>query len=236
MAVAIDAASSPGGRVTLTLDRTDTQLEDRVRRQLASTRDVDAHDIGVHVAGGRVTLIGTVRSLPEKMAAAAAVKPLFGVRAIVNDITVSPAQVDDADLTRAVGETLRARAGVPAVLTASVLNGIVTLEGSVRWLYERSAAEAAVAYLPGVRGIDNRIALTSIEPSTRLCDEIEQALLRTAGLDWKRISVTAEGGKVRLSGAVFSLMEKEQAEHAAWAHPGVASVESRLEVASRRWW
>lgn len=222
--------------MTLMLDRTDTQLEARVRRQLASTRDVDAHDIGVYVANGCVTLIGTVRSLPEKMAAAEAVKPLFGVRAILNDITVSPAQIDDADLARAVAETLRARAGVPALITASVLNGIVTLEGSVRWLYQRTAAEAAVAYLAGVRGIDNRIALTADAPSTRLRDEIEQALLRTAGLDWKRISVTADGSNVKLSGAVFSLMEKEQAEHAAWAHPGVASVESRLEVASRRWW
>ena len=45
--------------MTVTWDRTDTQLLERVRRQLASTRDVDAHDIGVHTANGRVTLYKT---------------------------------------------------------------------------------------------------------------------------------------------------------------------------------
>ena len=85
-------------------------------------------------------------------------------------------------------------------------------------------------------GVENRIALAASRPTATLRDEVEQALLRTAGLDWKRITVSADGGTVKLSGAVFSLLEKEEAERAAWANPGVARVESRLEVTSRRWW
>ena len=220
-----------------TLDRSDTHLRDRVVRQLESTRDVDAHDIGVRARHGQVTLIGTVRSFPEKLAAEDAVKRLFGVRRIVNDIEVKAVEsIDDAELERAANDALRARAGSPPNVTATARDGVIVLEGTVNWLYQRLASEVAVAYLPGVCGVANRIMLSAAGPTASLRDEVEQALLRTAGLDWKRICVSADGGTVRLSGQVFSLIEKEEAERAAWAHPSVTRVESLLEVTSRRWW
>jgi osmotically-inducible protein OsmY len=223
--------------MALTVDRADAKLRDRVLRQLEFTRDVDAHDIGVRAHNGDVTLIGSVRTYPEKVAAAEAIKRLFGVRRIINDIAVTDrAAVTDAELETAANTALHARAGSPPGVSATVRDGVVVLEGTVSWLYQRFAAEVAVAYLPGVCGVENRIALSTSPPTAALRDEVEQALLRTAGLDWKRITVNVEGGTVKLSGAVFSLIEKEEAERAAWANPGVARVESRLEVTSRRWW
>lgn len=223
--------------MTHTLDRSDTQLRDRVARQLQRTRDVDAREIGVRANAGEVTLTGTVRSLPEKMAAEEAVKSLFGVRRIANAIVVAPpAAPDDAQLERAANEALCLRAGVPSGVRATVRDGVVTLEGTAAWRFERIAAELAVAYMPGVRGVENRIALTTAETCGSLREEVEQALVRVAGLDWKRIRVTSDGGAVRLAGQVFSLREKEDAERAAWAIPAVTSVDSRLDVASRRWW
>ena len=223
--------------MALTLDRTDAQLRDRVLRQLESTRDLDARDIGARASDGEVTLVGTVRSFPEKVAAEDAVKRLFGVRRIVNELAVASAPpVDDAQLERAANDALRTRAALPPGLTATVRDGIVALEGTVSWLYQRLAAEVAVAYLPGVRGVANHLLLSSVAPTASLRDEVEQALLRTAGIDWKRIRVTVDGGAVQLTGQVFSLLEKEQAERAAWANPGVTRVDSRLEVTSRRWW
>ena len=223
--------------MALTLDRTDTHLRNRVMRQLEQTRDVDARAIGVGAEAGRVTLTGRVRSLPEKLAVENAVKWLYGVRAIVNEIRVDSGFPDsDADIERLVAEALGRRAGVPESVTASVRDGVVTLEGAVKWLYQRLAAETAVAYLPGVCGVDNRIVLSTGQTTAALRDEVEQALVRTAGLDWKRIRVTADQGVVTLDGDVFSLQEKESAERAAWANPGVTRVESRLDVAPRRWW
>ena len=223
--------------MALTLDRTDAQLRDRVLRQLESSRDVDAHDIGVRAKDGEVTLVGTVRTFPEKVAAEDSVKRLFGVRAIRNEIIVRTAdEFDDAELERRANAALEQRAGSPPAITATVRDGVVTLEGVVSWLYQRFAAEVAVAYLPGVCGVINRITLAAVEPPPALREQIEQALLRTAGLEWKRIRVSANGGTVRLSGQVYSIREKEEAERAAWANPGVTRVESQLEVTARRWW
>jgi osmotically-inducible protein OsmY len=223
--------------MALTLDRTDAQLRERVLRQLESTRDVDARDVGARAADGVITLVGTVRSFPEKVAAEDAVKRLFGVRRIVNEIAVkSAAPVDDAELQRMAADALQTRAALPPGLIATVRDGMGTLDGTVSWLYQRLAAEVAVAYLPGVCGVANRILMSAAAAPATLRDEVEQALLRTAGLDWKRIRVSTDGGAVQLSGQVFSLIEKEQAERAAWAIPSVTRVDSRLEVTSRRWW
>lgn len=223
--------------MALTVARADAQLRDRVLRQLEFTRDVDAHDIDARARDGQVTLFGSVRTFPEKVAAADAIKRLFGVRGISNEIVVTDrAAVSDAELEAAANAALHARAGAATNVSAAVRDGVVVLEGTVSWLYQRFAAEMAVAYLRGVCGVENRISLTASRPTATLRDEVEQALLRTAGLDWKRITVSADGGTVKLSGAVFSLIEKEEAERAAWANPGVARVESRLEVTSRRWW
>lgn len=220
-----------------TLDRADAQLRDRVLLQLTHTRDLDAHDIGVRAHAGCVTLVGSVRSFPEKMAAAVAVKRLYGVRRIANELAVRDDEpVSDAALEAMAANALAMRAGVAPPVTVQVKGGCVVLEGTVTWRYQQLAAETAVAYLPGVRSVDNRITLAAHDGSERLQEEIEQALMRSAGLEWKRIRVDAADGRVRLSGTVFSLLEKEEAEHAAWAHPAVRDVDNAIEVVARRWW
>jgi len=60
--------------------------------------------------------------------------------------------------------------------------------------------------------------------------KIEAALKRNAELDAKSINVETTNGKVILKGHVRSWAERADAEHAAWAAPGVREVDDRLTV------
>ena len=59
---------------------------------------------------------------------------------------------------------------------------------------------------------------------------IISAFDRNAVLDAKNIKVETVGNKVVLSGTVRNYAEREEAERAAWAAPGVSSVENKLKV------
>jgi len=53
---------------------------------------------------------------------------------------------------------------------------------------------------------------------------------RSATIDAEKIAVETDGGKVILRGKVRSIAEREDAENAAWAAPGVTRVQNDLVV------
>ena len=94
----------------------------------------------------------------------------------------------------------------------------------------RNAAVRAVRDLTGVRGVTNSIIVQPLVKIMDVRDKIEAAFKRSAEIDARRITVSADNGKVTLMGNVRSWAERHEAERAAWAAPGVRQVEDRLSV------
>jgi osmotically-inducible protein OsmY len=72
-----------------------------------------------------------------------------------------------------------------------------------------------------------------VEPRVRAADvrsRIEAAFTLCVGMDARRVSVVVYDGTVILIGAVRSWAEREEAERAAWAAPGVIQVDDRLSI------
>lgn len=212
-------------------------LQENVLRELRFDPRVDASKIGVTATeDGVISLVGTVNSYTEKLAAEEAAKRVFGVRAVANNIeVVIPGSLrrSDTDIAEAAVNALKARATPLDNIKVTVKNGWVTLEGEVDYYYQKQDAEKAISALAGVKGVTNNIRvrpLTRPVKAEEVKKEIEQALLRSAQLDARSINVRVMDSKAVLEGTVRSWAEVDEAESAAWSVPGILEVENRLNV------
>lgn len=220
------------------MKRTDLEIKTDVINELKWDTRVDETAIGVAVAAGAVTLTGTVSSWGQKLAAQQAAHRVKGVLDVANDITVKVAgsyQRTDTDIAQAVRSTLEWDVFVPEQrIRSTVSDGWVTLEGDVDYWTHKADAERAVRDLAGVRGVTNKIEITSPKAGAyEVRRALEEALERHAERDAKHIQIDVRDGKVSLTGIVHSLAEKQAVVGAARGTSGVRDVIDRLSVVPR---
>lgn len=213
----------------------DRQLHQNVVDAFAWEPSIRDNDIAVAVKDGVVTLGGFVDSFAEKVKAERIVERMSGVRVLADGLKVMvPAtnQRSDSEIAHEVVNAFRWNVQVPEQhIKAKVENGWVTLEGKVERYYQSAAAERAVRYLTGVKGVTNLIQVKPPKVSSfEVGTKIKDALRRSAELDADRITVKAHDGHVTLEGSVRSFAERRDAEYAAWSAPGVTEVDDRITV------
>ena len=135
-------------------------LRDAVLAELDADPAVHAWEIGVAAEDGVITLTGIVETQAFKVAAERAVKRVDGVRSVANQLRVRASnERTDTDIARDAAHRLRNNVAVPPTVQAVVSDGYVTLDGTVTWIHQRAAAESAVKYLRGVKGVENAIRI-----------------------------------------------------------------------------
>jgi osmotically-inducible protein OsmY len=213
--------------------KSDTQLLADVQAELDWDPSLDNRDIVVAVKDGVVTLAGHVSAYADKWGAEKAAKVVAGVRAIANEIEVKPgkAQRPDQETATMAANALKSNVAVPASDIKVIVNdGWITLEGKVVFWYQRNAAENAVRSLWGIKGVSNNIELKPQAKAGDVKAKIQQAFQRHAALDANKVNVGVINGEITLTGDVSSWSERDEAENAAWAAPGVTRVQNQLSV------
>jgi osmotically-inducible protein OsmY len=212
----------------------DTILQEAVLEELRWDPRVTAAHIGVTANAGVVTLSGQVECYAEKQAAESAAHRVNGVKAVAEEIQVAipfeRVRRDD-DIAAAAIERLAWDTSVPVdAVTVRVEQGWITLTGQVIWNYQKEAAAQDIARLHGVVGVSNQIVVKPTVDVSDISARIGQALDRSRLFGDQKVYVTANAGKIHLTGTVRSVHDRQVAWETAWSAPGAISVENDIAI------
>ena len=190
---------------------------------------------------GIVTLTGTVDKYQAKVDAEKKARKLSGVKEVDDQIQVSGKQVPDAVLQSTLNRKLSYdRYGYGHVfnnVVATVNDGVVTLDGEVRWDPDKDSALGLVNNEAGVKDVIDRV---KILPASMTDDELRARVFRALygdaslskyGMDPAApIRIVVDNGHVALYGSVISEADKNIAGIRANGVFGAFSVENHLTV------
>lgn len=97
------------------------------------------------------------------------------------------------------------------------------------WHFEKEAARRVVGGLMGVVGVSDNVTIKPRADAHNIRGDIRVALHRS----WfapDTVHVTADGGKVKLTGTVDTPSERRTAAATTWAAPGTTDVLNQLVI------
>lgn len=143
-------------------ERPDPEIAREVVTALKNQLPFSYERIKAVVRNGWVTLEGDVEWQYQRLTAERAVRPLKGVKGIINDIKTKP-RVEPSDIKQKIQEAFRRSAEVDAnQITVETSGGEVILKGKVRSWLERDEAERVAWRAPGVTKVDDRIVVSPL--------------------------------------------------------------------------
>ncbi len=212
----------------------DTQLQQAVLDALEWEPSVNPAHIGVAANAGVVTLTGHVEDYMQKHAAETAASRVKGVEAVAEELQVKlPYDVKrgDEEIAAAAVARLGWDVAIPRdAVQVRVEQGWVTLTGEVDWWFQGQAAQHAIQHMLGVVGVSNATTIKPSVDTASLSDDITHALYRSWFFDPQMVQVTAEHGRVRLTGTVHSQHDRQVAAETAWAARGATDVQNLITV------
>ncbi len=229
--------------------RADAEILDDVQRALRADRWVDEWLLTAEVDGGIVSLRGVQ---PTAAAKRRAIEDAWvsGVRSVDGTLVEVQPELsaeqrrpppgyvypDDTEILESIRLALaRDPRLAESRVRPTVERGIVTLEGTVRSMAARTAAEEAAPGVAGVWRVDDRLSVGGAgRADAELQRSVDRALARAAAIDEDAVSARVERGVVILVGAVETPYARNVAEEVVSRIPGVRGIDDRIEAPPQR--
>ncbi|MDQ2770903.1 MAG: BON domain-containing protein [Bacteroidota bacterium] len=225
----------------------DEEITTQIRESLDWDIRVNGALVQVRTSEQVVHLSGTVGTAAEKDRLVAIAYQTGAIRVDARDLFVAYwalgreirrekfAPKTDEAIASAVRDTLQFNPRVRASETlVQVLDGVVTLAGTVSNLRTRQDTEQDARHVVGVGNVHNllKVRPARLVPDEEICRSISAALARDPYVSHCDCHVQVHGGQALLSGHVNTPFEVEQAGDVAAGVSGVVDVNNRLEIAS----
>ncbi len=226
------------------VSRPDEEIQADIVTALMKDPATEALDILVEVENGQVTLDGTVETWAEKQVAEKVAKGVEGVTAVMNTISFEfPEERSDDEIEAEIERRLELDVRIQdEYLNVDVLDGHVTLSGTVRSAEERAQVYAK-SWVTGVEDVDDSAMTINWTPENMqhiasppipTDDEIWQSVKDAVTFDPRvasfNVQISVEDGTVTLIGTVESLTAKRAAERDARNTHGVWRVKNYIVV------
>ena len=225
----------------------DEEITTQIRELLDWDIRVNGALVQVRTTEQVVHLTGTVGTAAEKDRLVAIAYQTGATRVDARDLFVAYwalgreirrekfAPKTDEAIAGAVRDTLHFNPRVRSAETlVQVLDGVVTLAGTVSNLRTKQDAEQDARHVVGVGKVHNllKVRPALIVPDEDICQSITAALARDPYVGHGDFQVQVHGGQALLSGHVNTPFEVEQAGDVAAGVSGVVDVNNRLEIAN----
>ena len=214
----------------------DYGLRQKIVGLLGRDPDLNGEKYGVVLVNGGVILSGPIKTCALKMRALRIAASIRGVINVTDEMRVAPADLPDEALRQAVQGALQNKAEEIGLqgFSATVADGVATIEGTVKDFAARVRGEEIVGSILGITRISNHLFPAGVPAGTD-DPSLVKAVVGCLG-DYRnfpypaQIMVKAGGGVVTLNGRVSLFMGRQQAGVLASLIKGVARVDNRLRV------
>lgn len=206
----------------------DREISLAVENELLSSDAVASHKIDVSSSGGIVSLSGRVDNLMARRAAGRIAQQVKGVRAVINQIVVLPAQREDGKIAEDIRQAWSADPATESgELQVDVVHGEATLEGSVDSPAERILAERIARSVRGLVAVNNNVEVSAEQRSHReIRDDLQRLIESDALLSDADVQVVVEDQQILLTGEVPTSYARSRATQLA-EYTGIESIDTR---------
>lgn len=214
--------------------RIDGEVERDVRDALYSDVRIDSRNLDAVVQNGIVYLRGSVPDVVQKSIAREITQRIKGVRNVVNELEVTPAELrSDADITAdVVAAFVRDTLVDENKIEVETDRGVVYLRGIVASYTERRAADIDARSVPGVTDVINEltVAMVPSRSDEAIAADVRLGLESNIAADLSDVSISVKRGVVTLKGNVATVAQRWLVDEVVRWTPGVVDVVNDLGV------
>lgn len=218
---------------------TDQEIKKDILAHLEWDDRIETSRLEVSINAGEVTLEGIVPTFTAREAAKDLAWSVEGVRSVIDRTQIATSAGTDLPTDLEIESILEdILEWDPEVNTedieVKVLDGWVTLRGSVDTYWKKLRVAEKLSAVLGVKGMTNELAvvLTRSVTDKVIAEGIVEAIDRDIRVNVDDVTVVVDSGIVKLSGVVQTWRARAASENAARYSAGVLDVENGIVVGS----